>query len=327
MYKEFERYHIEREITKDINYEDIAYFLKELVKEENGVVDNPAAYEYEKKLLPGWETKSKLFQLLLDSLRYISDNIASFLDSIQPHSTKYLNFLNECYSDESATKIQIFTLNHDLLLENYFKKSQLPYIDGFDTSEPELNFNPWNPHLLENDQKKFINLYKLHGSINWHRITEQGNHWYGDKFGIPLASFNGRIRTTSGKYFETRERIILIGTYNKVEEYQKYLFMDLQCLFYKILNQSSRLIISGYSFGDEGINRRIIEWVYKDRNRKIILVDPYVSSLRDIAKPAIGNKWTTWIKDDIFRIVTDDKGKGLGIEDVTWDIIKTYLKN
>ena len=51
------------------------------------------------------------------------------------------------------------------------------------------------------------------------------------------------------------------------------------CRFYHTLNNHSHLIVSGYSFGDKGINEKIIEWIYSG-NKRMIIIDPFVDTLR-----------------------------------------------
>ena len=86
--------------------------------------------------------------------------------------------------------------------------------------------------------------------------------------------------------------LLLIGTFNKVAEYSRGIFLDLHHRFRSTLREADRLVVCGYSFGDKGINTAVIEWYYAKRGRRFPDHSPrtHVSSFRPRALPYEG-KW------------------------------------
>ena len=136
----------------------------------------------------------RLIDLTSEALHYIHDIIVSSL--YKPDApTEHLSFLSDVNSNNSFSKIYIFTLNHDILIEKYFN-NMIDYSDGFKSDG--IGHRVWSS---KNFDKK-ITLLKLHGSINWHRMI--GKDYYDDKTVI----------------YETPHRdlerpLIIIGRFNK----------------------------------------------------------------------------------------------------------------
>jgi hypothetical protein len=303
----------QKEFAKEsYNYEDIYYLIEEMHREVAGEKDSLTAYKFIKSINPQINELSikcnlDLLNFLATTISYFKCIVKSILSLNIPKITG-LDFLKDLNNDCIIGNINIFTLNHDLLLEQYFNENSIKINDGF--SEPIKNDKYgdryWKPESY-NSKKLKIKLFKIHGSIDWHRI---GSNWYDEKIYIS----NGNPQYLRDSYPK-----ILIGTFNKLEEYTSGIFIDLICLFNKQLNSINNLIISGYSFGDKGINSRITDWAYKSRNKRIIIIDPNMDGLKDKARGSISNKWDGWIKEG--KLKTIEKG----IENVTWDEIKSYL--
>jgi hypothetical protein len=114
---------------------------------------------------------------------------------------------------------------------------------------------------------------------------------------------------------DPRKPIILIGTYNKLAEYIKTIFLELFYLFYKNIYLHNRIVIIGYSFGDKGVNEKLFNWVLQENN-KMIIIDPKVENLRYKLSHTLDNEW-------------DNPQKIIPIKDysenITWDKIKEYI--
>ena len=195
-----------------------------------------------------------------------------------------MNF--EKIQELSNKPLNIFTLNHDNLLENFFGKNLIKFIDGFEFN-PAANYSLWNPNLFDCTQK--IKLLKLHGSISWYRLSEKSNTsktiGYAKFFEKPMGY---KINLTDGKEAEFWEPIFfLTGINNKYLDYNSSIFLRLFYYFQKLLDSTNNLIVSGYSFGDNGINLRLIDWFINDSNRKLIIICPNKDSLISSAKGAM----------------------------------------
>src|SRR5690606_19783422 len=68
---------------------------------------------------------------------------------------------------DSATSFDIYTLNNDLVIEKYFSEHQQIPFRGFQQGE-------WRGLDRELNEAEFgrINLFKLHGSIDWIRLND-----------------------------------------------------------------------------------------------------------------------------------------------------------
>jgi hypothetical protein len=301
------RYYHKVFTSKKINYEDIYYYIKEMHNEQCGEKDNLMAEKFIKYIEKEFSRKYRIkfddfikehiemnnFLFKIDN--YIKSIVKATLDN-EITDIKGLDFLVKTNNDEKIENINIFTTNHDLLLESFFEKNKIKVNDGFSVKEY------WKPELYNSENSK-IKLFKIHGSINWHKESDDWN--------------NNNILKINGN--NDSEPIILIGTFNKLEEYTSGIFIDLICLFKKHINTANNLVIAGYSFGDKGINSMITDWAYESRNKRIVIINPKMNDLKDNARGSISNKWDSWIKEG--KLKTIEKG----IENVTWEEIKNNL--
>jgi hypothetical protein len=157
---------------------------------------------------------------------------------------------------ERRSKTTFFTTNYDTLLEDALALHKKVVCDGF--SGGAVGF--WNP------DKEFSNavtdsntyqLYKLHGSIDWHRD---------DKLGLVRARYGT-------KYLSNPANIMIYPQATKYVETQKDPFASLFLGLRKtIMNgQQNTLITCGYSFGDDHINAEIESALRSESNQTTVL--------------------------------------------------------
>ena len=72
------------------------------------------------------------------------------------------------------------------------------------------------------------------------------------------------------------------------------------------------LVISGYGFGDKGINSYITNWIYNVFPRRLIVIHPDPGALAQDARGAIAAKWSSWQSSDVLRTIAHTA------EDVSW---------
>ena len=196
------------------------------------------------------------------------------------------------------------------------RAQDIPFVDGFDAVINNVQY--WNPTLLGANVHG-IRLLKLHGSINWYRFRPIGsNSWYNELIGIYQGKYPSDAHGPNGVRLETIDGrpLLLIGSFNKIPEYTRRIFLDLYYEFRRILDRTTILVSCGYGFADKGINERILEWLYGDRKRRIVLVEPKPDELQRRARPAVSLKWDDWCKDGTLTIIRK------GIEEVSWDEVK-----
>jgi len=299
-----------KDSNETINYEDIYYLLDFIRKNIYGTEKNPAfkyLLKYFEKTIkelsspidPPIDTKVTLERLLSETTRYIEYSVILSL-SKQPENFKGLKFLGELISDNDFRKIDVFTLNHDLVIEKYFQSINKSYCDGFGEEIDGYRF--WNQSNFNSKIK--VSFYKLHGSVDW---------YYYD----PESWVDRRVCKCSANVIrrDPRKSILLIGTYNKLVKYIESIYLDLFYLFYRTIYLHDTLIIVGYSFGDKGINDKLFNWVLQENN-KMIIIDPYVENLKHKMWRILFRVWDS--NDKIIPIKEYS-------ENITWDRIKKYL--
>lgn len=193
-------------------------------------------------------------------------------------------------------------------METWLKQNHIEYIDGF--GQPDKGIRFWQPDLF--DQSSILKIYKLHGSINWARFTKDGLNE--DIIGCLTEDYCQE--NTHPLHLQNFK--ILTGVHNKMLEYTSSLFTDLFCRFWRTLNKTHVLIVSGYSFGDKGVNSRIIHWL-NSKEAKMLIIHPDIEELKRTVRGAIINNWDSWYKNDKLFLIEK------GIEDLSYNDINKYL--
>ncbi|MBN4056704.1 SIR2 family protein [bacterium AH-315-J21] len=213
---------------------------------------------------------------------------------IKPISVRNLKPLGDAISSLASAghTVHIFSLNHDLLLESLLKTHGINYCDGFSSDKDR---NAWEPELYETSVSSVF-LYKLHGSIDWHREF--------------IPQYYPKIFTRKDEPLEYEWNSedypeFLIGTLNKFVEYTQGIYLDLICLLNKRIASCSNVITIGYSFGDQGVSNVIAKWWWGSRDNKVkqlSILAPNAENLREQFKNTYdrlhssgletgGNKW------------------------------------
>jgi len=310
------------------SYEDLYYVATQIEESELGEYDNPAVQPLIDKILPeirpllmGKENEIReewqLYELAGEATHYIRDVVWHLL-AREPSSTDYLDSLKDACLDDQLSNIDIFTLNHDIVLERCLSQNGIQITDGF--GEPINGIRYWDPDLFEAGSYK-VRLFKLHGSVNWFRFRPDGGDWSDESIGIPLNSDFWHAKTPLGQmqWPVDGRPMLLVGTFNKMLQYTSGIYADLYCRFHRSLRHTQRLVVCGYGFGDKGINTRIVEWVYSSRDPKILLIHPEPKKLKESARGAISNKWNEWIKQGKLTILPKR------IEETCWKDIRDKL--
>ena len=181
--------------------------------------------------------------------KYIRNRIIGGLDGLE-----VLDFYKEFYLKSvrkgRKTPINIFTTNYDLYNEKALDELGFPYNNGF-TGTYNRHFNPIsyryafveNMNLTKDVWERvstYYNLFKLHGSISWVKRDEQ----------IWETNYNFINDTDTVMIYPTplKDRTTLMTPYSDM-------FRGMENA---LMHKNSTLITMGYSFGDEHINRVIL---------------------------------------------------------------------
>lgn len=254
------------------NYEDFYQFIIDNYKNKEWVQnvfdeakkdlidDKPFLLEEEYKLhLFIFDTKQ--FSIINEIINYL---IADFLVNIPKNDEElkeiYLPFIN--YIKE-FDEVHIFTLNHDLLLEKVLDLFDISYSNGFTTENSPILHNDIEIPYFNNKFEEKVRIYKLHGSIDYyqfHHLDQTGPTYFQTR-NYYTKHDAVRIDPISKKVIQDFSIDItpkfITGT-DKVERIMNdSLFKDLYQKFEDVIETTSDIFISGYSFSDEHINEKL----------------------------------------------------------------------
>lgn len=219
-----------------------------------------------------------------------------------PQCTELLKLYKEFYSrivkKTRQVPVNVYTTNYDLYNENALDELGFMYNNGFLGSAQRIfNPNSYNYVVVENlnlsrdvwkSVSNFINLYKIHGSINWikedNALTDMPHIIEKD-----IELIRKRKQFDSLMIYPTpqKDRTTLMVPYSD-------LFRMMQN---NLLKRNSILISMGYSFGDEHINRIILNALSVYDFRLVIFGDsPMIDRLKDIGDNRI------WVINSLDRI-------------------------
>jgi hypothetical protein len=168
-------------------------------------------------------------------------------------------------ASQSLGHVDIFTLNHDLLVEEELDNAKIGFTDGFGKKDGGIRQFSWE----WNRSRSTVHLFKLHGSINWH-LCRKGNVDVACRIDRNFES----CRDGEGKLVRTLTTtpLFLTGTMVKERSYGHSLFGELFREFHDVLAKHRTLICCGYGWSDKGINTRIDQWLRDaPENRLVIL--------------------------------------------------------
>lgn len=289
------------------NYEDLYYVTSQIEDSETFNFDNPIIQSFiekiDKDINPLLENLEniKIQELTRIARRYIRNEIWFNLRDSQ-HDILKLQLLLDAINDKKFNKITIFTLNHDLIIEDLFEEYDIKYENGFGDEECEDG----NINIARfGTTRERICFIKLHGSIIWQRYS----HYKIELF--ENENYNSIYEDNP---------VFLIGTFNKMFDYTNNdIFLQLYHFFYSTLKRTNTIFISGYSFSDKGINTRLHRWMELESENKMIVIDPNCDGFKNSARGIISLNWKDW----------EEKNKLLplsnGIDKTTWEKVKEKI--
>ncbi len=158
------------------------------------------------------------------------------------------------------------TLNHDTLVEQILAQNGIDFVDGFGPSDGDIR---WHDDSTYDRDDARIRVIKLHGSVDWYAFLREGLPWHAIASGNdPLQSRN-RDGQKLNLYQKTPS--FLAGA-NKIVHYNRGIFSDMFYRFHQALRKHRTVIMSGYGWGDTGVNMKFDYWLdYNIENRLVLL--------------------------------------------------------
>jgi len=206
----------------------------------------------------------KIKKDLLKGWLEFDENKLSYLEPLKKFFQNY-PVENFCFD--------ICSLNYDLVLDSYFSEVA-----------PWLGFSNGKWVGLESEpstdtEKRRINLYKLHGSLNWLRNTA-GDIWEKEKWEIQKKTV---MIDEEEDQDLNNDPFVIFGQGSKTFSVEP--FFSLIYHFRRLLQDKEYLFVIGYSFFDPYINNLLISATL-GTNKKIIIINPEFGP-KEICKKSI----------------------------------------
>lgn len=224
------------------------------------------------------------------TLNYISNGVRQLLWKQRASArTKFDEYpiYRDLIHHKNVEGLYLFTLNHDMLYEDYFDHHGIPYNDFVEkkSDADEVEVTASN---TDEDASIKVTLSKLHGSIDWfedERLLPGGTadlpglgenipfdyripyvRKVDNVFDVMRGDATGRSELHNTRFG------IMIGA-EKGEEYVDYPYLFSLTKFVKHMRSVDRLVIIGYGFRDFAINKILRSWRVQDpENRKTLLI-------------------------------------------------------
>lgn len=308
----------------NFNYEDIYYVLWQIYQNETGASVSEEIAEFIQRLKSQDELQNflrqnqgeihdgwTLLELSDEAIKYIQCSVWRMIQKPTPGDLSYLSLVKDAWRDECSTILNIFTLNHDTLMEQFLRTNYIEFSDGFDT--PTNGARYWNNTGFNKKHAK-IRFLKLHGSIDWFEFLSSGK----TKTGIPESWDYWHTKDSNGDYQvpANPHPFFLTGTKNKPFVYKEGIYKDIFAEFDKALKRTSFLIVSGYGFGDEGINDRIAGWVDSAEGNRLLIIHHDPDKIKNYVRNSIASKMTNWEMKNKLSFINKT------IENTSWQEIK-----
>jgi hypothetical protein len=290
------------------NYEDIAYVAGQIRDTLSSEYENPALNPLVEDMTRGGGYDT-VRDRAGDVVGYIEDVVTQML-SRPGGPFGHLRSICDAFLDERVEQLDLFTLNHDLVIDKALREAAAPFSDGFGQEHGSLRI--WN----DNFQVPTRRVFKLHGAIDWFRYP------------LTIGGWNGQVvaRSSDGDPFHPRGPAeedlgfpalgrpqVLTGTFNKILSYQTGIFDDQHVHFHDALRDADRLIVTGYGFRDKAINARLVAWAERPGKRRLLVIHPNPQNFAHNARGAVRGKWERWQDANILRSIESRL-----TADVTW---------
>lgn len=179
--------------------------------------------------------------------------------------------------------VDIFSLNHDILIESRASASRIKLVDGFGDPRGDVRIfnNQWHR------DRAVARLLKLHGSINWYLF--RFSDW--DQYAVVKADPD-HARDENGKLLNPLSPLprVLTGTHVKEQAYGLDIFGEIFAEFRALLSRHRTLICCGYGWADKGINTRLRQWLRDARENRIVIL--HDGPIRNLSHT--GMWWARW---------------------------------
>ena len=245
------------------NYEDYFSCLNQILEDENNINENPLIAKNVEALRSASASLWLETYPHYDNNRFLSlvERTCDLIQFVVFHSLYNLDNPQGMDLFTSAVKefrkLDIFSLNHDLLIEKQLESHGIEYKDGFgkEDGDRKLFDRSWDQPCSG------VRLFKLHGSVDWDLVElEEGvdKYIYAKHQEPPRYPLSVVPKFLTGK--------------NKQIAYSSGLYGELIGQFRRRIRKHDTLFCSGYGWSDTGINIQIGEWLEENESNQIVIL-------------------------------------------------------
>ncbi len=259
----------------ECNYEDLYAVLSELREHVKNNVPNPLFDEAAKALVAAsadfvaFYADSKIeppfAALCADAMKLVQWVVYFRLSDIPQR--KGLEPVAAVAGAPQVRELDIFTLNHDLLVEQELEAADIKLAHGFGKQGPRYREfdGTWVPN------GKPVRVLKLHGSLNWFLgdFKTYGQYVSAESDAYHLLAENGDQVNLLRDWMP----LFLTGTRAKEDTYGLDLIGEIFAKFREFSSNHRTIIFSGYGWRDHGINERLLQWVYDTPTNKMVILE------------------------------------------------------
>ena len=260
-------------------YEDLYFLSQQLSLWNKGLSDNSLATPFMEALeraagdlLRGRTTKARLSDLatLGELACYYIETIVA--DTLRQDCPKGFELLRDIASAPVVDQLDIVTLNHDTLVEQFLASRRIAFTDGFGLPDGDVR---WSEDMTY-DVPSRVRLFKLHGSVNWYSFLAQGR----SRTAILLGRNAATAQDGQGNLLTaTLRRPSFLSGISKATAYARGIYADVHHRFGIALRNTDRIVMSGYGWGDTAINFQLDTWLDRARQNTLLLLHEHPEEL------------------------------------------------
>jgi len=249
-----------------VNIEDFVMVLRQLIDKEF-IIPYPLVGNWNDKILK-WELKDRRTNMLERKIN-VFDRFKEFItlqligkwtEFNKEKAEHILQPVRDMLGNSENVVLNIFSLNYDLILEQVFNSSTYRILDnGFSERHiPDNTVRYWAADFNNELNQTKINLYKLHGSLDW-------------EYNEATQEISIKESINDGK-----EPLMIFGSSSKMLSFDPFLYILGN--FREKLEAATLFVVIGYSFHDKYINNLLIQQLSQntaeDKPKKLLVVDP-----------------------------------------------------
>lgn len=252
-------------------YEDLFFLCQQISLWNIGLSDNSLTTPFMEYiegrahgLLSGRSTKARM-----SDLATLGEQARGFIESVVAETLrqKYragFKLILELAVSPQIKQLNIVTLNHDTLAEQFLAANGVEFVDGFGKRDGDVR---WSDDRVYDAPSARVRLLKLHGSVNWYSFGDSAA-----RTAILLRANPAAIKDGKGQQLEPFRGPSFLSGINKATAYQRGIYADIHFRFYEILRSCDHMVMSGYGWGDTAINFQLDTWLDRCRRNTIILL-------------------------------------------------------